>query len=103
MFEDAGLPQEIDLRESGRETCVELGVKGGWQEPMQPSCVGILGQAGNETIAASLIAGLIVVPMKLWNCMGLERLGTSWCDGGIVCFGSVPFTSVGMEHLPRIS
>ena len=66
MFADAGLPQEIDLRESGRETCVEPGVKGGWHEqcqPMQPSCVGILGQAGNETIAASLIAGLIVVPM----------------------------------------
>ena len=43
MFEDAGLPQEMDLRESGRETHAELGVKGGWQESMQPSCVGILG------------------------------------------------------------
>ena len=53
----------MDLRESGREICVELGVKGGWQEPMQSSCVGILGQAGNETIEALLIAGLIVVPM----------------------------------------
>jgi len=41
MFEDAGLPQEMDLREPGRETRAELGVKGGWQESMQPSCVGL--------------------------------------------------------------
>ena len=43
MLEDVGLPQEMDLREPGRETRAELGVKGGWQESMQPSCVGILG------------------------------------------------------------
>ena len=37
MFEDAGLPQEMDLRESGRETRAELGVKGAGRSQCNPA------------------------------------------------------------------